>query len=155
MLGPPQVIVTVTLNVTVEATVTARQGRALFSYRLTNTGCAALGEFALAIPAGTGLRAPSAPPGWLALYMPAQGRMVWQSAAPPTDLAPGGTLDGFRFQAAASAGPAFYRVRHFAADGRAAGHGGGVTQAPAAPSDAYTGRRSPKMYRFSANPAFR
>ena len=60
--------------------------------------------------------------------------MVWQSAGPPTDLAPGGTLDDFRFQAAASAGPASYRVRHFGADGHAAGHGVGVTQAPAPPA---------------------
>ena len=124
MPRPPQV--------TVEASVTRARGRAVFCYRLTNTGSVALGEFALAIPAGAGLRAPSAPPGWLALYLPADGRMVWQSAALPTDLAPGEMLDGFRFQAAAGAGPAFYRVRHFAADGRTAGYGGGITQAPAA-----------------------
>ena len=141
-------------QVTVEATVIARRGRAVFTYRLTNTGSAALGEFALAVPAEAGLRAPSAPPGWLALYVPAQGRMVWQSAGPPTDLAPGGMLDGFRFQAGPSAGPAAYRVRHFAADGRAASRGVGVTQAPAAPSDALAARRGSKMYRFPANPAF-
>ena len=117
---------------TVEASVAATRGRAVFSYRLTNTGSAPVGEFALAIPAEAGLRAPSAPPGWLALYLPAAGRMVWQSAALPTDLAPGEMLDGFRFQAAACAGPASYRVRHFADDGRAAGDGGGITQAPAA-----------------------
>ena len=124
MPRPPQV--------TVEATITVTKARAVFSYRLTNTGSVALGEFALAIPAGAGLRGPSAPPGWLALYLPADGRMVWQSAALPTDLAPGEMLDGFRFGASACAGPAFYRVRHFAADGHAAGDGGGNPQAPPA-----------------------
>ena len=141
---------------TVEASVTKARGRAVFSYRITNTGSAPVGEFALAIPAGAGLRAPSAPPGWLALYLPADGRMVWQSAALPTDLAPGAMLDGFRFGAAAGAGPAFYRVRHFAADGCAAGDGGGITQAPAAPSCPHPSEApgpEAEMYRLRANHA--
>ena len=142
-------------QLTVKASVTAAREWTVFSYNLANMGNTALGEFALAIPAGASLRGLSAPPGWLALYVPAEGRLVWQSAALPTDLAPGETLDGFRFQAAARVGPASYQVRHFAADGRVAGHGGGVTLAPAASSDALTAPHRSKMYRFSADSAFR